>query len=177
MLRSSTSGVSPIRSSTDDAIESVATSMSPPAIAGSRITVAPSCDRRLEPVERPHVFVVDVDVDEGRDLTVVEELARESGIGAREIVENLGHGAAARVDLPRAAYLCTQRRRDANCGHSVPSARRRLADGGRLVRRALAKFHVVDVLGDRRLVAANRAVAAPLDRDLHQARREGIEEE
>ena len=92
------------------------------------------------PCERAHVLVVDVDVDERRDLVpAVEHLAAEPGKALGQVVQHLAHRAARGLDLARAADLGAERRRDAD-------SRSRATCAGR----PCAELDVVDVLGDRR---------------------------
>ncbi len=43
-------------------------------------------DRRVEPLQRPHVLVVEVDVHERRDVAVVQDLSAEAGVARSEVV-------------------------------------------------------------------------------------------
>ena len=72
-------------------------------MAGSRITVDESSTE---------VSSLDVDVHEGRQLVVLEQLAAERREAAHQVVEQLADGAAARLDLTRALGLAAQRRWD-----------------------------------------------------------------
>ena len=70
------------------------------------------------------------------------------------------------LDLARAARRGAQRGRDANGRHQCTSGRA-----------ALAELDVVDVLGDRRRLAADRAGGVAAELDLGEGGRERVEEE
>jgi hypothetical protein len=74
-------------------------------------------DGRFEPVERADVFVIEVDVDEGRDAAVLEHLASERGIALGQVGEQLADSCTRSVDLACAARLISQRRGDADATH------------------------------------------------------------
>ena len=123
--------------------------------------------RRVEALERAHVFAVQVDVDEGGDpVAVLEHLVAEAREAVGEIAEHLAERSAGGLDLARAADLVSQRRRDADADHCVTWAAR-----------AGAELDVVDVVGDGRVVAADRALRVAAQRDLGELRLEGVEEE
>ena len=80
--------------------------------------------RRVEPLERPNVLAVEVDVHERGDaVAVLEHLVAEPGEAVGEIAEHLAQRAAGGLDLARAADLVPQRRRDADADHCVTWAR------------------------------------------------------
>ena len=78
----------------------------------------------LEAVERPHVLALDVDVDEGRDLAVGEDLAAEARKALGQIVEQVADGLTGGLDLPRAAGRRAEGRGDADGRHQCTSAGR-----------------------------------------------------
>src|SRR5579871_4779930 len=110
MRGSSTSGVLPIRSSS----ELASTAARHGGQEDDRRTVAHG---RLEPVARADVLAVDVHVDERRQLAVLVDARAESRHTHREVLEELTHRGAARLDLPRAARLRAQNRRNTNETH------------------------------------------------------------
>src|SRR5207253_4514648 len=57
------------------------------------------CDRRLDAVECAHVFALDVDVHEGGDVVVFNELRAQPGEAGHQVVEQLAHGAAGSRNL------------------------------------------------------------------------------
>ena len=81
-------------------------------MAGRRITVDVLGDGSLEPVLGANVLAFDVDVHEGRELVVLEQLPAQSGEAAHEVVEQLSNGAAPGLDLPRTMGLVPERGRD-----------------------------------------------------------------
>ena len=104
-------------------------------------------DRRLELLERADVLAVDVDV------RVLQLSRRARGSAAVEVVEELARRCR-RAGRPRA-------RRRSRCAAWVgcgPSSCVRS--------RACAELDVVDVLGDRRVLAADRAGRVRAERDL-----------
>src|SRR5205085_884739 len=113
--RSSTSGVWPTRSSR------LGTTIELGTAAGHRREQdhrRPGRDGRLEPVERAHVFALDVDVDERRDVLVLHELRAQAGEARDEIIEQLADGVARGGYLALAARLDAKRRWDADLRHA-----------------------------------------------------------
>ena len=98
-------------------------------------------------------------------VAVLEHLPAEAGEALGEVGEHVAHGRAAGFDLARAADLGAQRGRDANPDHVTPSWP------------ALAELDVVDVVGDGRVVAADRALGVAAEADLRELRLERVEEE
>ena len=121
-------------------------------------------DRRLEPLERSHVLVADVDVHERRDAVVGEHLAPEAGEARGEVVQELPERSRRRRRPP-----ALHRPRRAGWGGSGRASR------GRAGRRA--ERRVVHVLGDRRALAADGAGRVAPKRDLGERRRERVEED
>ena len=76
-------------------------------------------DGRVEPAERPHVLVVQIDVDEGRDVAIAQDLRAEARVAGRDVVEHLAHRRALSLDLSRTADLGPKRRWDADRRHDV----------------------------------------------------------
>src|ERR1700741_3788044 len=101
---SSTSGVSPTRSSSDG------WSLAATGHRGQQDHGLPLADGRVEPVERANVLALDVDVHERRDLPVpLEDLLSEPGEARRQVLEHRAHGLALRGNLPLAADLRAER--------------------------------------------------------------------
>ena len=118
--------------------------------------------RRVEPVEA-HVLVVEVDVDEGSDATVLQHLPAEGRVALGEIREQLTHRGSG-VDFSRPAGLVAERR-----GMRTRLTSRRAGVSAR------AKLDVVDVLRDRRVLAADWAVGIAPERDLRERPGERVE--
>src|SRR5437588_4791557 len=76
------------------------------------------CDRRLDAGERAHVFALDVDVHEGGDVVVLDELRAQPGKAGHQVVEQLAHGATGSGNLALAAGLYAKRGWDSNCRHA-----------------------------------------------------------
>jgi hypothetical protein len=76
---------------------------------------------RLEALEGAHVLVVQIHVDEGRDLAgaVLEHLPTEAGIALREVCEELPDRRSGGLHLALAADLGTESGRDADTRHGV----------------------------------------------------------
>ncbi len=74
--------------------------------------------RGVEPVQRAHVLVAEVDVDEGCDAAVREDLRGEGGVAVDEVVEHLADGVSDRLDLTCAADLGPQRGGNADGDHA-----------------------------------------------------------
>src|ERR1700704_1858519 len=75
-------------------------------------------NRRLDAVERAHIFAFDIDVHEGCDVIVLHDLRAQPGEAGHQVVEQLAHGAAYGRHLALAAGLYTKRRWDSNCRHA-----------------------------------------------------------
>ena len=101
----------------------------------------------------------------GASSPSLQELVAERRVALDEVVEHLADGLAFGSELARAADLGAERRRDAHGRHQ------------RAAHRRVAELDVVDVLGDRRVVAADRAVGVAAHRDLVERRPERVEEE
>src|SRR5579864_1577432 len=75
-------------------------------------------DRGLEPVERAHVFALDVDVHERRDVVVLHELRAQAREARHQVVEQLANGVAVGGNLALSARLRAQRWRNADRRHA-----------------------------------------------------------
>src|SRR6266516_2129425 len=75
-------------------------------------------DGRVEPVERPDVLSLDVDVDERRDLVVLHELVPEHREARQQVVEQLADVAALGGNLAHAADVAAQHRWDPDPAHA-----------------------------------------------------------
>src|SRR5437764_7205116 len=107
---SSTSGVSPIRSSRLLASTAAGHGRKQDDRAGF-------AHRCVEPVARAHVLAVDVDVHERPDLAFVVDPRAERREPRGEVLEELADGRAGRLDLARAACLRTKNGRDPDDAH------------------------------------------------------------
>src|SRR4051794_2532817 len=112
---SSTSGVLPTSSSSDEAMFRLRLSTGHGRQQDDRCPVA---NGRLDPVERAHVLAFDVDVHERRDVVVLDELRAQPWEARHQVVEQLADGVAACRNLPLAANLLPQRRWNANGRHA-----------------------------------------------------------
>src|SRR5206468_3175582 len=105
MRRNSISGVWPTRSSRDSPVpRRLATGHRREKDHGVAVL-----HRRLEAVERPYVLALDVDVDERRDVVVLDELRSQPGEARDQVVEQLAHGRARGGHLALAAGLGAKR--------------------------------------------------------------------
>ena len=87
-------------------------------MAGRITSVSALADGGVEPVEHPHVLVVEVDVHVAVELAVgSEELRLGLRVGRGERAQHLADVAAVGVDLLLAAGRRAQDRGDANRGH------------------------------------------------------------
>jgi hypothetical protein len=76
--------------------------------------------RRVEAFQRPDVFVVDVDVHEGRELgSVPQHLPSEAGEPLGQVGEEVAQRRTGRLDLARAADRVAQRGWNADPRHQV----------------------------------------------------------
>src|SRR3954451_17116795 len=112
---SSTSGVLPTSSSSEVAVM-LGTAAGHRGQQDHRRVVRDGCVESLR--QRAHVLALEVHVDERRDVAVLDELVRKTGITRDEIVNHRAHGLAARVDLALAADLRAERGWEANRGHA-----------------------------------------------------------
>src|SRR2546421_958120 len=112
---SSTSGVLPTRSSSDEATVRLELSTGHRRQQDDR---CPFTNRRLDAVERAHVLALDVDVHERRDVVVFHELRAQPGEALHQVVEQLADGLALRGNLPLSADFGAQRRWNANSRHA-----------------------------------------------------------
>src|SRR6202521_2914948 len=79
-------------------------------------------DRRLEAVPVADVAVIDIDVDEGRQLTVVGHAVAQRGVGGEQVGKHLGHRRAIGRQAPASPNRLAQDGRDADRAHvSDPS--------------------------------------------------------
>ena len=78
------------------------------------MTVESSLDSRLQAVLRADVLALDVDVHERGQVVLAQDLAAQRGEAAHQVVEQLAHGLAARLDLARAPGLTPERRWDSH---------------------------------------------------------------
>src|SRR3954449_5525012 len=143
-LDSSTSGVSPIRSSSElpttasTALKGFARSAWPGG-GGGRLRRPEAAagqgrqgttghrreenhgralaHRRVQAVARAHVLAVHVDVDERTDLTLAVDARAERRDARRQVLEELPHRGPRRPDLARAARLRAEDRRDSHDAH------------------------------------------------------------
>src|SRR4051812_467385 len=90
---SSISGVLPTSSSSDSAV----TRLRATGHRGEKDHGCCIADRGLQPVEGAYVLALDVDVDERRDVVVLDELRAQAGEARHEVVEHLAHGGAGRA--------------------------------------------------------------------------------
>src|SRR5204863_7263699 len=102
--RSSTSGVLPIRSSSEEATIALRTAGHCWQEDHGRVVL----DGRVQPFERAHVLALEVHVHEGRDRVVLDELRAQSREPIHQVVQELAHGAASGVNLARAVRLGAQ---------------------------------------------------------------------
>ncbi len=86
-------------------------------MAGSRMIVSSAPIGVCEPLAVADVPVVDVDVDEAAQLALLGHPVAERRVLAEQVVEGLGHRAAAHVDGAAAAGVLAQDRRDADGAH------------------------------------------------------------
>src|SRR3954468_420343 len=112
-LRSSTSGVLPIRSRS----ELATTGHRRKQDDGRRFA-----DRRVEAVARADVLAVDVDVDERPDLALAVDAFAERGNPDAEVLEQLADRRAGGLDLARAARLGAKHRGDAHDAHRLQNS-------------------------------------------------------
>src|SRR3989442_10973223 len=113
-LVSSTSGVLPIRSRSE-----LATATGHRRQEDHGRTVA---DGRVEAAARAHVLAVDVDVDERADLLAVVDALSERGDLDAQVLHQLAHRVAARLDLARAARLVAQHRGNLDDAHRAQNS-------------------------------------------------------
>src|SRR5438445_11023389 len=85
--RSSTSGVLPTSSRREPAVRT----LEPTGHGGEEEHGGAMLDRRIEPVERPDVLALDVDVHVRRDVAVLHELRPQTGEAGHEIEEQFPH--------------------------------------------------------------------------------------
>src|SRR5438067_221956 len=111
---SSTSGVLPTSSRREPAVWG----LEPTGHRGEQDDRGTVVDRRVEPVERPNVLSLDVDVHERRDVVVLDELRPQPREAGHEIVEQLAHGVAVGGHLARAADLTAQHGRNPDQAHA-----------------------------------------------------------
>src|SRR5919198_1016478 len=128
--RSSTSGVFPISS------RRLAAVLSSTGHRGEQDDRGAGADLGVEPVARAHVLALDVDVHEGREVVVLDQLRPERGEAADQVVEQLADGVAVRLDLPLAADLLAERGRDPNLRHAAALDPRVLGEGAQTDARA-----------------------------------------
>src|SRR5581483_2852496 len=112
--RSSTSGVLPTSSRREPAVRR----LEPTGHGGEEDHSGAVVDRGVEPVERPDVLALEVDVHERSDLVVLDELRPEPGEARHQVVEELAHRAAVGGHLADAADLAAQLRGDADQAHA-----------------------------------------------------------
>src|SRR5947208_10430386 len=112
-LRSSTSGVLPIRS------RSELPTTGHRREQDDRRRLA---HRRVEAVARAHVLAVDVDVDERPDLALAVDALAERRDAHAEVLEELADGRAGGLDLARAARLGAEHRGDAHDAHRLQNS-------------------------------------------------------
>src|SRR2546423_13623053 len=112
--RSSTSGVLPTSSSREPAVRR----LEPTGHGGEEDDRGAVLDGRLEPVERPDVLSLDVDVHERRDVVVLDELRPQRREAGHEVEEELAHGVALGGNLTDAADLAAQHRGNADPAHA-----------------------------------------------------------
>jgi hypothetical protein len=80
----------------------------------------PFGDRRVEPLQRAHVLIVYVDVDEGGEaVAALEHLPSERGEALGEVGEEVAERWARGLDLPGAADGVTKRGRDPDSSHDA----------------------------------------------------------
>src|SRR3954447_5039418 len=141
----------------------------------------PGCDRCVEPTERAHVLALDVDVHAGRNVVVLDELRAQPGEARHQVVEQLAHRSAVGGNLALAADLGAKSGWNANCRHAcvgLPESDLWPGGGGCAAgASSRAELHIVDVLGDRRVLAADRAVRVAAEIDLVELALERVEEE
>ena len=111
--------VLPLRSRREDATRCSATGHR--RQQDDRRGVADGC---FEALARTHVLALDVDVDERRDLAVLEHLSSEAGETLGEVVEQVADGVTGRLDLARSAGRGAQSGGDADDRHQCTSAGR-----------------------------------------------------
>ena len=71
----------------------------------------------LEPVERAHVLALDVDVDERRDVTILDELRAQSRKTSQQVLEQITNVVALGCDLALAVRVDAERRWDPDDAH------------------------------------------------------------
>src|SRR5437660_4472852 len=106
--RSSTSGVLPTSSRREPAVRT----LEPTGHGGEEDHGRSVVDGGVEPVERPHVLSLDVDVHEGCDVAVLHELRPEAREAGHEIEEQLAHGVSLGWDLAGSADVAAEHRWD-----------------------------------------------------------------
>src|SRR5262245_18370233 len=114
-----TSGVSPIRSSSEGAVRTRLKGSARRAACHRGQENGPGrvVDLGVEAVQRADVFADDVHVDERGQVAVLHDLAAQTGEAVGEVDDHLAHGAAVRDVLLLAAGLGAERRGDAYHAH------------------------------------------------------------
>src|SRR5438445_9307346 len=112
--RSSTSGVLPTSSRREPAVRT----LEPTGHGGEKDHGRAGGDFRVQPVERPDVLTLDVDVHKGRYVAVLDELRPQPGEARHEVGEQLAHGVALGAHLARTADVAAEHRWDPDQAHA-----------------------------------------------------------
>src|SRR3954449_6052786 len=111
---SSTSGVLPTSSRREPAVRT----LEPTGHGGEEDHGGAMLDRRIEPVERPDVLALDVDVHVRGDVAVLHELRSQTGEAGHQVEEQFPHGVALGRHLAGAADVAPQHRWDPDPAHA-----------------------------------------------------------
>src|SRR5262245_30517109 len=118
----STTGVLPIRSSSEAATTPVLLAAIPARHRGQEHDRRALADGCVQPVARPYVLAVHVEVDVGADLAAVVDPVAERREPRREILEQLPQRRPGRLDLLRAPGLLTEHGGNPDDTHRVQNS-------------------------------------------------------